>query len=272
MCENTPDPRVVAIDWPVAETVAALGVMPVAAGSVAGYNEWRGGAVLDQSVANLGIRFRPNLELIASLEPDCILISRALHLKLVPRLARIAPVERFPIYQPEGDPWRQLREFTRDIGRAVGRQRAARRYLAETEAHVRALRERVPEVTQPLLIVHLVDGRYVNVYGEGSLFHPVLERLGLSNAWQRETNRWGFARVHIRELADIEARLVVLEGMDPVPFEQRLADSHLWQNLPSVRGGDVLVFNPDAWIWSALPSARSFADKLVAELEASDDG
>jgi iron complex transport system substrate-binding protein len=261
----------VAIDWPVAETLAAIGVMPVAAGSVADYNEWRGHAVLDESVANLGIRFRPNLELIASLEPDCVLISRALHLKLVPRLERIAPVQRFPIYQPDGDTWQQLRAFTREIGRAVGRAQAARRYLDETQAHLRALRRRVPDTDQPLLIVHLVDGRYVNVYGERSLFHPVLERLGLANAWQRDTNRWGFERVHIRELADIDARLVVLEGMDPVPFEERLAASPLWQNLPSVRGGDVLVFNPGAWIWSALPSARSFADKLVAELEASNE-
>jgi iron complex transport system substrate-binding protein len=95
----------VAIDWPVAETLAAIGVMPVAVGSAAEYNEWRDAAVLDESVDNLGIRFRPNLELIASLEPDCILISRALHLKLVPQLARIAPVQRFPIYQPDGDTW-----------------------------------------------------------------------------------------------------------------------------------------------------------------------
>jgi ferric hydroxamate transport system substrate-binding protein len=109
-----------------------------------------------------------------------------------------------------------------------------------------------------------MDERHVRVFGENGLFQAVLERLGLENAWQGDTNVWGFSLVGLEALIEREARLVVVEPY-PTGVEEKLARSALWQRLPSVRD-DSLITLPPVWSFGALPSARRFAELLVAAL------
>ncbi|MFY0992482.1 ABC transporter substrate-binding protein [Halomonas sp. C05BenzN] len=260
-------PSVATLDWTIAETLVALGAMPRAVAQVDAYHEWVGEPTLAPDVVDLGLRTQPNLELLASLSPDRILIS-PMFANLTPRLSRIAPVDTLELYTPGTDTWQQMRRLTRRVARRVGQQAAAERLIETTEERLAQLRERLPQGQPPLLIVQFMDHRHVRVFGEHGLYQAVLDRLGLANAWQRPTNYWGFSLVGIEALVDIEARLVVVEPL-PVGAGQRLAGSGLWQALPSVRDGTRITL-PPVWSFGALPSARRFAEALVTALEGAD--
>ncbi|WP_416139804.1 iron-siderophore ABC transporter substrate-binding protein [Halomonas sp. HK25] len=257
-------PAIATLDWTLAGTLVALGVTPAGVAQVDAYHAWVGTPRLPEVTADLGLRSQPNLELLASLAPDRILIS-PMFANLAPRLSRIAPVATLPLYSPGRETWPQLRELTREVGRLVEREAAAERLIAETEARLAALRQRLPARVPPLLVVQFMDERHVRVFGEGGLYQAVMVRLGLENAWHGETNAWGFSLVGLEQLAGLEAQLVVVEPY-PVGVQAALAGSGLWQRQPSVRQG-ALITLPPVWSFGALPSAMRFADHLVAALE-----
>ncbi|WP_337133788.1 ABC transporter substrate-binding protein, partial [Staphylococcus aureus] len=88
-----------------------------------------------------------------------------------------------------------------------------------------------------------MDARHVRVFGANGLFQAVLDRLGLENAWQGDTNYWGFSLVGVEELLKLDARLVVVEPY-PEGVETKLAASGLWQRQPSVRDGSLVTLPP----------------------------
>ncbi len=256
-------PSVVTLDWTQAETLVALGVVPLGVAQRESYHDWVGEPRLPASVVDLGLRSQPNLELLADLAPDRILIS-PMFANLAPRLSRIAPVSNLALYTPQGDTWQQIRQLTREIGALVDRDGEAEELITATEARLAELRDRLPDDPAPLLMVQFMDARHVRVFGANGLYQAVLERLGLTNAWAGTTNVWGFSLVAIERLASIEARLVVIEPY-PAGVPAELRQSGLWQHQASVRD-DTLITLPPVWSFGALPSARRFAEQLVAAL------
>ncbi|GAA0566672.1 ABC transporter substrate-binding protein [Halomonas salifodinae] len=257
-------PRLASLDWTLAETLVALGHPPVTLGQVAAYHAWVGEPALPDSVIDLGLRSQPNLERLAALAPERILIS-PMFANLTPRLERIAPVSELTLYAPGEATWPQLLALTRELAARVEDPAAGEALIEASEARLAELRERLPETGEPLLIVQFMDARHVRVFGANGLYQAVLERLGLENAWTRPTNAWGFSLASLEELATIEARLVVVEPY-PRGVEARLTDSGLWQHQPSVAADRVITL-PPVWSFGALPSAVRFAELLVGALE-----
>ncbi|SDL23022.1 iron complex transport system substrate-binding protein [Modicisalibacter muralis] len=260
--EPTETSKIVTLDWTLAETLLALGVTPLGVAQIDAYHSWAGNRMPD-AVTDIGLRAQPNLELLASLDPERILIS-PMFASLEPRLSHIAPVKTLGIYLAEGDTWSNMLAVTREMARLVDRPKAARQLIDATEEHLARLRRKLPEDVPPLLLVQFMDARHVRVSGAGSLHQAVFERLGLESAWTGPTNAWGFSLVGLEELAGIDAQLVVIKPM-PTGVRQRLEASGLWQNLTAVRRHEVLYL-PPVWGFGGLPSARRFADLLVEEL------
>ncbi|MFQ3786980.1 ABC transporter substrate-binding protein [Halomonas sp. A29] len=252
------------LDWTLAETLVALGEPPAAIAQVDDYHSWVGEPRLPEDVADIGLRSQPNVELLAHLDPVHILISPMFG-HLAPRLGRIGAVDVREIYTPQGDTWNQILVLTRELGMAYGRQDEAEALIAATESHFETLRQTLPEEVPPLLVIQFMDERHVRVFGEHGLFQAVMDRLGLENAWQGETNYWGFSLVGLEALLELDARLVVVEPY-PIGAKEKLAASALWQYHPSVRDG-TLVTLPPVWSFGALPSAQRFAELLVDALE-----
>ncbi|MBS9402149.1 ABC transporter substrate-binding protein [Halomonas sp. TRM85114] len=257
-------PAVVTLDWTQAETLVALGIDPLGVAQIDAYHDWVGEPRMPESTVDLGLRNQPNLELLASLSPDHILIS-PMFANLTPRLSRIAPVENLALYTPPGDTWGQIRELTRETGALVDRTDAAERLIETTESRLENLKGRLPDASAPLLLVQFMDARHVRVFGANGLYQAVLDRLGLTNAWTGTTNDWGFSLVGIERLAGIEARLVVVEPY-PVGVPAELQEGGLWQHQASVRDATLITL-PPVWSFGALPSARRFAEQLVAALD-----
>ncbi|WP_425459607.1 ABC transporter substrate-binding protein [Halomonas nitroreducens] len=260
-------PRLATLDWTLAETLVALGTPPRAVAQVEAYHAWVGEPALPDTTTDLGLRSQPNLELLAGLMPERILIS-PMFANLTPRLQRIAPVESLPLYSPGRDTWSEMRQLTRSLGRLVERPEAATRLIEDTEARLDTLRQRLTETTPPLLVVQFMDSRHVRVFGTGGLYQAVLDRLGLDNAWSGPTNAWGFSLVGIEALAGIDARLAVVEPY-PAGVHEALAEGGLWQHLVETSRGAPIVL-PPVWSFGALPSATRFAELLVTALEPDD--
>ncbi|QXC31372.1 ABC transporter substrate-binding protein [Aeromonas sp. FDAARGOS 1409] len=258
-------PRIATVDWTVAETLLALGVAPLAMGDVESYRAWVGEPTLPAEVVDIGLRMQPNRELLAELKPDLILISPLME-SLETTLSRIAPVQSIALYEPDADLWQRLHEATLTIAALVNKTAEAERQIAALDRELARMKGQLPTDLPPLLVVQFIDERHVRVFGRHSLFKAVMQRLGLRNAWQGETNAWGFSVVSLEQfLALPETRLVVVDPV-PVGVSERLQEPGLWQHLPLVKQGKVLHL-PAVWSFGGLLAARRFADLLSGALK-----
>lgn len=263
----SPVQRVVAFDWGIVETLLGLGVVPAGIAEPAEYSHWVGEPALPPGVADVGLRLEPNLEAIARLAPDLIVITPQLA-DLKPRLARLAPTLDLAIYAGEGEVWSRAQQVALALADATGRPEAGIRLLAAADATLAAARPEVARLLdRPLYLASFVDGRHVRVYGRGSLFDAVLGRLGLANAFTGPTSFWGFATFGLEHLAaPAAARLLIFE---PVPAEARETMAHgpLWQRLPMVEASRVGLL-PKVWSFGGLVSAMRFARVLAEQATA----
>ncbi|MFG1478730.1 ABC transporter substrate-binding protein [Xanthobacter sp. V4C-4] len=257
-----PPARVVAFDWGIVETLLGLGVVPAGMAEAAEYRRWVGEPAVPAGVADVGLRLEPNLEAVARLRPDLIVITPQLE-ALQPVLARIAPTLSLAIFAPDGDVWERARQVAMALARATGRPQAGDRLLAAAEAALVAARPVVaPLAGRPLYLASFVDARHVRVYGRGSLFDAVMGKLGLANAFTAPASFWGFATFGLEHLAaPADAALLIFE---PVPPEARatLAHGPLWRRLPMVEAGRVGLL-PPVWSFGGLVSAMRFARVLA---------
>jgi iron complex transport system substrate-binding protein len=266
-CNASAEPaaRVACIDWAAAESLAWLGVMPVAVPDLATYRQWLPEPALPAATVNLGTRSEPNLELLAEIRPDRIIIS-SWQAGMLARFATIAPTESAVIFDARRKPYARIRELLLDVGRTVGREDAARRRLAESDDALDALR-RIPHgrACRPAYVAVLNDdGAQAFVYGKGSWVDTVMGRIGLRNAWTGPTSFYGNSLVGIVELAaNRDAAILYLDqGARTRRAEARLGVSTLWRSLPAVANGRALPI-PAFYALGGLPSALRCARILA---------
>ncbi|WP_087001366.1 ABC transporter substrate-binding protein [Rhizobium sullae] len=250
--------RIVCLEWTSAEMLVSLGVPPLAVADLKGYRDWVAAPALPLSTLDLGARGEPNLEVISALRPD--LIAGAYGYGIDETIyTRFAPVFRVPFYEGMSTPLAQAEAETIKLAAIVGRQDAARNLVSETMRTINDTRDALhTRRAVPIAIISMFDDRQVRVYGRGSLFQDVLDRVGLVNAWTGETSQWGFSTVGIDALTAIgNARLI---SLDPIPphIRIRIEQSSLWTNLPCVRAGNVATI-PPVWPFGGLAAAARFA-------------
>ena len=86
--------RPAVLQWDLLENLVGLGVKPAGACDISSWDTWVREPALPAGIEDLGTRAEPNLERIAKLKPDVILIGPT-QLDLMPVLATIAPVLLF---------------------------------------------------------------------------------------------------------------------------------------------------------------------------------
>ncbi|UZF90762.1 ABC transporter substrate-binding protein [Bosea sp. NBC_00550] len=255
--------RVATVDWSVLETLLALEAPPVAAPELRQFREVAVEPEVPAGVTDLGLRGTVNFELLLLSRPELI-YSSSFYVSSEPRLRRIAPVESFSIYAPGRAPYEPAVAMTRSIGERLGIAAGAERYIAETEAELAALRERLkPHAARPVIPVNLGDTRHFRVFGADSMFGEVLTRLGLANAWTDQTSYSAMAPIGLEALVRMPDAFVALIPPVPPGAMRTLAASAFWNALPNLRDGRLLELgsiNP----YGGLPAARRFA-RLLAE-------
>ena len=244
----------------------SIGITPVGMGETDPYRVWVGAPALPPGIVDVGIRNEPNLEALAALRPDLILVS-PLSRPIVPLIEAIAPVREIAIYTPERAPIDRLRRELLALGAEFGRSREADAVLAGADALFGRLRARLAAWSRrPLLVMNLLDGRHARVFGPGSLFDDVLARLGLSNAWSEPGNVWGFSLAGVEALAAFPDATMVVVAPVPPGIDLAAGRATLWSNLPAVRRGHVVAL-PASWLFGDLVAATRFATFLADALD-----
>lgn len=267
---EAPPERVVALSWSLAEQVIALGVTPLAIADPAGYRTWVARPALPQEVIDVGLRQEPNLERIAELDPQVILISDDQR-SFAPALERIAPVVHFDTFRADHDNQAAARRTLRELARLFGREARAERELAALDARLAALRDRVhahyapvpPQVT----VVRFVDAARVVVYGANSMPAFALEALGLENGVELPPSKWGIAMRKVEELGRIAAGEVL--WIEPFAQREALFSRPLWQAMPFVREGRLHAL-PPTWTYGGALSVGYLAQAIVEALIAAE--
>lgn len=243
-----------------------MGVTPLAVGQTAGYAAWVGTPAIPAATRNLGLRSQPNLELLAQLKPDRILITQ-MYASLKPKLAAVGPVSTVDIYFTPGAVWDKTVASVHKLGRIAHRPKAAQALIQHTEDAIREAATRLPDNAGPLLVVQWSDAQHLYVYGKRSLIGATMQRMGLENAWQGQTTRWGSAQVSVARLASIKKGRVVVMGPVPVGLSDQIAGNRLWNSLALVRNAPV-VYIPGVWSFGGMPSASRFARLVTQALRA----
>lgn len=259
-------PRIVTTDWAVAETLMALDYPPVGVGEKAAYDRWVKEPVLPDSTADIGLRVQPNLELLRYLKPDLVINAswfQNLLLKNIPDTR----VHVLDFFTGQGIAWEHTLSCTRELAALIGRTAQAEAYIRLVEQEFAQYRQRLlPVGDRPVVVVQFVDARHLRVFGNNSLYNVVLQKIGLTNAWQGQTNAWGVSNIDLAQLAQLppDTRLIVVHP-HPANVAQQLDKSLLWKRLPFSDPANTVVL-PAIWNFGALPAMRRFAQTLQAHL------
>jgi ABC-type Fe3+-hydroxamate transport system substrate-binding protein len=260
---SQPGPRVAALGWACAQTLLALGVVPLVVPEIERYGRLVVEPAVPSSVQEIGLRSEPNLELLQSFAPDIIIIDPSITAAM-PRLKLIAPVEVFTIFKPGGHPLETARNSTMDLARRVGVQAACEAYLARFDVAMAGYREQLRNRGgKPLYLVSEIARNRALVFGPNSLYQEVLNQFGLRNAWTGQSGPWGHTSVGLEVLAAVpDARLILLSSR-VADIEALLKASPVLRTLPFLRSGRLTVLG-NQFFYGGVPAAERFA-RLLAE-------
>lgn len=262
-------PRIVSLDYGLASTLLSLGLPPVGISDLADWDRWVVEPPMPKSVVDIGSSFEVNFEILVTLKPDIILTTPYLD-ELLPKLQSVAKVVRLEVFTPGiGSILPAAIAATRKLAGELGRENEAEQFLARADAFFERCGSRLAgKNLPPVALVNFMDARHVRIYSSPGLFHNVLERIGVRNAWTRESNYWGFETIGIEDLSKItdpDARLI---AFDPVPPDvlPKLAQSPLWNRLAFARPGHLSIL-PPALMFGMVNEAMRFAGLLTDVLE-----
>ncbi|NOI57886.1 ABC transporter substrate-binding protein [Vibrio coralliilyticus] len=259
--------KVVALDWALTETVLSLGVMPQGIADVAGYNTWVAQPELDKNVIDVGSRREPNLELIADLKPDVILISEHIA-PAYKQLEQIAPVLVYTVYSDAKTPLASAENITRSLGKLFNKEQQAQTVIEQTTARLKTNGDKIKAANadlKPLMFIRFINDKTLRIHSDGSLAQSTITKMGLKNDWHETTNMWGFTTAGTEKLAEHQKTNLMIFGPLKDKERKQLTQSPLWQAMEFTRTDSVYEL-PAIWTFGGLIAAQRFSDHITEQL------
>lgn len=263
--EQVPE-RVVALSWSMMEQALNLNIEPVGMADPQGYENWVVQPSLPAQIADVGLRHEPNLERIAQLQPQVILISDD-QIDIVDKLESIAPVVHFTSFSEDHDNVQVSRDNYLALSALFDQQLLAQQRILAMDARISELGAEVkahfsqspPAVT----VVRFLDTSRVAVYGDNSATSHVLTEFGIESEIQIPASTWGLALRKVPELGEVESGHL----MSILPFEQSatLYDTTLWKAMPFNLAGRYHEL-PSMWTYGGALATGRIAELIAAEL------
>ncbi|WP_374497517.1 iron-siderophore ABC transporter substrate-binding protein [Vogesella indigofera] len=258
--------RVVALSWEAAEQLLELGITPLAVADADDYRQWVVRPTLPPATLPAGGRLEPNLELLASLKPDLIIISPSL-LDMRPQLARIAPVLYFDAYRHDHDNAQVARDIYLQLAGLFGRSALAQQKLAAMQQGFARLRGRLQQRFGAQLprvdVIRFASPAVVYLYGSNSMPLHALQRLGIAGTPQPAASIWGVTQQKVVQLGQLRDSVVLYQQ----PFEQagKLFGTPLWRAMPFVQRGRFAAVRA-TWSYGGIFSLYYLAEAMTDAL------
>lgn len=265
----SPAQKVVALEWAEIEHLQSIGVTPVGAALSEGYTDWVTAVpALPDSVVDVGSRSEPSLEKIRILKPDLIVTEVDTSAANMAELKKIAPVLAFRYTtKPQLD---HIAESVRTLGKATGNEEAAEATIAAMNAKIDSVKQQLAAAGQEGTTFGLAQGftadgaPTMRMFGTESMTGQLLERVGLTNAWDGKLDEWGFTTVGVEALTSISDadRFLYIAQPDDNIFEG-LADNAVWKQLGFVQDEHVEALDPGTWTFGGTMSAMQLLDQIA---------
>jgi iron complex transport system substrate-binding protein len=246
--------RIVALTPFSANTLAAIGVKPVAIGESLGGRERFSPKLRSVRTLPLAHPNGPNMEQLASLEPQLVLSS--------PTWRRGARAMRsLDIRVEETEPLRvsDVYEEVRRIGRLVGRKRAARKVAARIARDVSDAARGIDE--RPRVMVVLGVGRTPYVFLPNSWGGDVVRRAGGSLVTAGAKAAGGFARISdeavLAEDPDVIIGVPHANRKDLPGIREYMESNETWQLTSAGQHDRIYISNDDSLLQADTDVART---------------
>ena len=272
-----PATNVVSLEWGLTENLLTLGVTPVGAADVTGYNTWDTVAPLDASTPDVGFRGEPSLDAIAALEPDLVVTTTDLPAEVIEQIEA-----EYPVIALRGsdasDPIGKMRSTLEILGEATGTSDEAEAALADFDAKVDEAKATLGEAGKAGAAFTFADGWVadgtvsIRLYTPGSYLGGVAGLLGLENAWTGEGDPdYGLTQTDVEgltSLGDLEFLYVGNDTDGGDAFKDGLTGNAIWEQLPFVVAGTTTRLPDGIWMFGGPQSGEAFIDAAVAAITA----
>lgn len=256
------EPRVVALSWEATEHLLKLDITPIAVADADQYRARVARPPLPAQVPSAGSRRGPDVEQLAALKPDLIVIGEA-QAGMRAQLARIAPVTAYGSLSQEHDSYLVARDDYLALAQRFGREDHALRELAAMQVQVDELhrqlvehfRGRLPKV----VVIRFTSPSTVRVDGGDSMIDHALQQLHLQPAYPQPRE----AVVPVQALASIEEGVVLY--VEPFAGQAQLFATREWRAMPFVRA-DRFAAMPDTWAHGGVFSIQYLAEAITRAL------
>lgn len=256
------EPRVVALSWEATEHLLKLDITPVAVADADRYRAQVARPPLPAEVPSAGPQRAPDLERVAALKPDLIVIGEPLE-GMRDKLARIAPVTAYGSPSQEHDSYLVARDDYLALAQRFGREDHALRELAAMQVQVDELhrqlvehfRGRLPKVA----VIRFKSASTVRVDGGDSMIDHALQQLHLQPAYPQPRE----ALLPVQALASIEEGVVLY--IEPFAGQAQLFATREWRAMPFVRA-DRFAAMPDTWGHGGVFSIQYLAEAITKAL------
>ena len=221
---RAPPERTVVTDWTLLEQLLALDVVPVGAPELQSYRRVMPFETLPESIGDIGLREKPDLDRVAALRPDLIIVGTD-QKQLARPLSRIARVLFYQNFSPRFDnngatALKRLRQLSEVFQQQITADRELDALRREREEG-RARLQRGRSAAEPVTLVKQYRGTSLIRYSSHSLFGWVVTELGLKNRLDIEVNKFGELRSNELNSGDLFPGRVVCIG--PCDLEARLS-------------------------------------------------
>jgi iron complex transport system substrate-binding protein len=258
---GTPE-RIVVLDTGELDSAMTLGVTPVGAVEAIpseGFPSYLEGT---EEIEKVGTIEEPNLEKIASLNPDLILSSKLRHEQIYDQLSRIAPTV---FTETTGVTWKENFEVH---AKALGRTEEAETVKKEYQARIEDLKEAIGENPPEVSVVRFLPGD-TRIYQKESFIGTVLEDAGLPRPPSQDVEEFAILNASAELIPKMggDAVFVTVYGPEDDTTKQKITSDPLWQKLDAVQEGRVYEVSDDLWMLGiGYTAAKGVVDDLTKYL------
>jgi iron complex transport system substrate-binding protein len=256
--EKTPT-KVVAISLQAIDSLIALGVKPVGvAEQGAGEKIPYLGNALD-GIPVVGLHSKPNLETIAALQPDLIIVDPEFSGELYPELAKIAPTLQFRSSSVD-----KTMADLKAIGKALGKEAEANKFVADFEAKRKALTEKAKGKTGAKWMAIFGTTDKPGVWLPNSFVGSILTGLNAPDAYTGapDPKYPDFAYLSLEKITALNPEIFLLMSTPGKELSKGWSANPAYAATTAVKNGKVFEVNRNLWSRSRGPIA---AVKIMEE-------